>query len=45
MASDKVIQAWYVFKTLDLSWQPSVTLALLLQASLDRRTQASLGSF
>lgn len=45
MACDKVIQAWYDFKTWDLSWQPWVMLALLLQASPDRRTQASLGSF
>lgn len=45
MASDKANQAWYIFKTSDLSWQPSAILALLLWASLDRRTQASLGSF
>lgn len=41
MACDKVIQAWYDFKTWDLSWQPWVMLALVLQASPDRRIQAS----
>lgn len=45
MASDKVIQAWYIVQTSDLSWQPAAVLALLLWASVDRRTQASLESF
>lgn len=45
MAYDKVIQAWHDLRTLDVSWQPCVMLALLIQASPDRRTQASLGSF
>lgn len=45
MACDKVIQAWHDLRTSHLSWQPWVMLALLLQASPERRARASLGSF